>query len=770
MRRTFSKAWTWLKPARSWLTGALTPSPVAWSAATYALLALWAAILVSFLIYEVFLPFSFEKLLGLIVIFAAFALLSLGVLLVVGILSLLKLRYRFALLLALPLTLFFLLIVWSPEGMGVGAPLLLIGLSLAAGSTAALLSRRQRQGRAYGALIFLSLGLAALGVLVFGLVQPLKEPNPWLVNYRLAGTPLDLPDPGKPGPYKVRYLTYGGGSDRYRPEFAAKASFRSRPVDGSKLDAEWRGLGGAVRSFYWGFGPKAFPVQGRVWAPTGSGPFPLVLIVHGNHNMERFSDPGYAYLGELLASQGFIAVSVDENFLNSSLADLVNPLKRRGGEENDARAWLLLEHLVQWRGWNADPTNPLHGEVDMDRIGLIGHSRGGEAVGIAAAFNQLDRYPDDASQVFNYHFKLGAVAAIAPVDGQYKPRHRSTPLSDVNYFTIQGSIDGDERTFGGASQYSRDLLTGKVPAFKASLYVKDADHNQFNTTWGRNDLGLPWEFLLDERTLLKPADQRQIAKVYLSAFLQETLMGKTGYRPLFEDPRRGAAWLPPGYLAANYADGATAWAATYDEDLDPSTAASPGARITGDNLSVWREDDVKLKSNPLDTQVALIGWDDRVHKAHASYGIELGEAAAKAGPGADLVFSLAAAGIDSLPKDFHPSKAARSDKAKEKKPDKTPLDWSVVLVDARGMEARLPLSHDQLLYPQIVGYSRRFAALDGAEPSEVVMRRYRLPLNDFVAQNPAIDLAHLHAVRFDFDRSPRGTIALDDVGIAPVRR
>ena len=46
------------------------------------------------------------------------------------------------------------------------------------------------------------------------------------------------------------------------------------------------------------------PVNGRVWYPHGGGPYPLVLIVHGNHNMKDYSDPGYAYLGTLLASRG----------------------------------------------------------------------------------------------------------------------------------------------------------------------------------------------------------------------------------------------------------------------------------------------------------------------------------------------------------------------------------------------------------------------------------------------------------------------------------
>ena len=46
--------------------------------------------------------------------------------------------------------------------------------------------------------------------------------------------------------------------------------------------------------------------QRKSLVSEGAGPFPLVLIVHGNHDMAEFSDPGYEYLGELLASRGFI--------------------------------------------------------------------------------------------------------------------------------------------------------------------------------------------------------------------------------------------------------------------------------------------------------------------------------------------------------------------------------------------------------------------------------------------------------------------------------
>eukprot|EP01035_Chromulina_nebulosa_P037136 gene37136-50097_t len=146
--------------------------------------------------------------------------------------------------------------------------------------------------------------------------------------------------------------------------------------------------------------------------------------------------------------------------------------------------------------------------VDMGRIGLMGHSRGGEAVAVAAAFNGLNHYPDDATQVFNYDFNIGAVVAIAPVDGQYKPRARPTPLKDVNYFVIHGSLDGDVTSFMGASQFSRDRLTGEVPAFKAQLYVKDANHGQFNTSWGRDDIGVSAHLVLDaSKELARQSDQ-----------------------------------------------------------------------------------------------------------------------------------------------------------------------------------------------------------------------------------------------------------------------
>ena len=132
-------------------------------------------------------------------------------------------------------------------------------------------------------------------------------------------------------------------------------------------------------------------------------------------------------------------MSVDENFINGLSG------------ENDGRAWLLLKHLEAWKHFNDTAGGPFYHRVDMTNIAVMGHSRGGEAAALAAAFNRLKYYPDDFKQEFKFNFAIKAVVAIAPVDGQYKPTGQFTPLENVNYLIIHGSHDGDVSTARGSA-------------------------------------------------------------------------------------------------------------------------------------------------------------------------------------------------------------------------------------------------------------------------------------------------------------------------------
>lgn len=64
----------------------------------------------------------------------------------------------------------------------------------------------------------------------------------------------------------------------------------------------------------------------------------------------------------------------------------------------------------------------------MRQIALIGHSRGGEAIAIAAAYNEMAHPPDNGNIQFDYNFSIRSLISIAGTDGQYLPSGKPLPL------------------------------------------------------------------------------------------------------------------------------------------------------------------------------------------------------------------------------------------------------------------------------------------------------------------------------------------------------
>ena len=393
---------------------------------------------------------------------------------------------------------------------------------------------------------------AVLGLVpVFAIAVWLLWPGPGSVislrPEQVAGAADLIAEPGMAGSYEVVELTYGSGTSSRRSEFGDATDVVTQPVDGSGI---WDGFGGVVGWWwerYWGFGLESLPLNGLVWYPEGEGPFPLVLIVHGNHAASRSSDPGYEYLGRHLASRGSIAVSVDENFLNGTL--LGDPL----GSEMPLRGWLLLEHLAQWQRWNSDPDFPLYGQIDTEAVGLIGHSRGGEAA--VAATSMLNGSCGPGSDRIDPNLAaadIDAVVAIAPSDGLYRPCGSQARLRGTSYLTINGGMDGDVGTFYGLAQYGRTRV--EAGEFKASAYLHRANHGQFNQNWGFGDLGVFDWLVLDRASLLTDDEQRQSARTIVGAFVEATLHDRSEYRDLFRRPDAFAGSLPDDVLVTRYED------------------------------------------------------------------------------------------------------------------------------------------------------------------------------------------------------------------------
>lgn len=586
----------------------------------------------------------------------------------------------------------------------------------------------------------------------------------------LAGPGPDVPAPATAreagpvpgllaaGPYQVAELTYGSGDDR-RPEFGREADFRTARVDASPLLPPYQGWGAAARTWYWGFGPTQFPLNGRIWLPQGEGPFPLVLILHGNHAMEAPSEAGYAYLGRFLASRGYLAASVDQNFLN------VSPWAGDMPQEVDARAWVLLKHLEAWKRWSAAPGHPLAGKVDMGRIGLIGQSRGGEAVAIAAALNRLAHYPDDAGRIqLGFRFPIRAVAAIAPSDGRFEPADHGTPLEGVSYLVLQGANDADESVFKGIRQYRR-VRFDPEPAreayqFKAAVYIGGANHSGFNTVWGDSDLPAPRGWLLSRNTVMPGEKQRRLAQVYILSFLEAALRDDRRYLPLFYDPATVARWLPGGEHLSEFADAATILVSGFEEDVDLASATLPEGALSGEHLAVWREQVLRFRDgNSQDNHAVYLGWNNapgqgRPPETPGTYTVAL-PAGWAARHGLDAASSLVMALADS---GETPEDGARTD---------LPLDFTLELTDGAGRMAGLPLGRIAPVPPPVRARWTKLAALDRAgygDETEIHLQTYTLPLSVFTGTGTGFDPTDLRTIRFRFDRSPSGVLVLDDLG------
>ncbi|HKN68172.1 MAG TPA: hypothetical protein VJW73_17930 [Gemmatimonadaceae bacterium] len=626
--------------------------------------------------------------------------------------------------------------------------------------------------RIHSSLLALSLAACA---------QPLKL-TPDDSRIVLAHQLLDASNPADRGPFGVKTLYYGSGTDKQRRYYRDSVAIKTKSVDASAF-VSMQPEQAKDRKDYWGFDAKQFPINGRVWYPDGAGPFPLVLVVHGNHNMKDFSDPGYQYLGEHLASRGFILASVDENFLNGAMRN-----------ENDGRAWMLLKHLQAWRGFNDSASSPLRGKVDMHNIAIMGHSRGGEAVGHAAAFNRLSRYPDDAKVKFDFNFDIKSVVAIAPVDAQYKPAGQFTPVENVNYLVIHGSHDGDVSSFTGLRQWQRVKFTDGKPWFKSAWYVYRANHGQWNTVWGSTDAGPRSARFLDLRGLISTEEQRQFGKVVIGAFLEATLHDKREYLPLFRDHRVAGAWLPKTMYITRFQESGYKALANYEEDVDVTTGSVAGVSLAGDSLSTWKEDALNLRwqNTPMNDNAVWLGWnrhiagDDTIKLGQpATYTIALTDSLSRAlhvDRQSSVYLSIAPTDAkpgprqparDSTKKDSSKAKsrAPKKPDAKKDEKDTTTIDLTVEVVDANNVTARLPLTRYGMPRRPLETHVLRRADREKtqfANTYELVLQTYVLPLADFVTASPQFAPDKLKAIRLVFDRSPAGTIILDDVGVSAI--
>ncbi|HLR53822.1 MAG TPA: hypothetical protein VK078_03770 [Pseudogracilibacillus sp.] len=357
--------------------------------------------------------------------------------------------------------------------------------------------------------------------------------------------------------FDVSFFTYGSGTDVQREEFGNQVDEQTPTVDASDFVTRWSDK----RADFWDFTPKDIPLNGRVWAPEGDGPFPVILMTHGNHTMEELSTSGYDYLGKHLASKGFIFVSVDEDFVNYS---------HWRGSPNDnyqLRAWILLQHLTQLQEMNETTDSRLSEKIDFNHVGLAGHSRGGQAAPMAADYQQFFDDPELLNAMNDINIE--AVASLAPTDKSIDDT--KAELQDTSYMVLQGAQDADISDFRGNQQFHRTMLEQSADTFKSTVYLADANHAQFNTNWGRMDLSFPKGLFLNYGTFMPAADQREITKTYMAAFFERAFLHDKSHDDLFKNYPAETSPLPDATVVTQFQDGDYTPVQQYQENEEPES-------------------------------------------------------------------------------------------------------------------------------------------------------------------------------------------------------
>jgi hypothetical protein len=264
-----------------------------------------------------------------------------------------------------------------------------------------------------------------------------------------------------------------------------------------------------------------YPLPRTIIANGDTTRFPVVIMLHGQHVSSSPSFQGYDYLAQDLANHGYVAISIDANAINAD-----------GDDSSQSRAQLVLGTLDRLRAINVSGgpgmLNQLQGKLDLSRVGIMGHSRGGQGISYTLKYNltrvgvtesdlrsalrtnahNFANYPDLASSVsgtsidsakfsaavkkYNLYYAASA-ESVAPYTFRAALMLEPTDFNGnlgmigVPLAVLLGSCDGDMSDLEGARTFDHNRFSFDTDtASRYQVLVKGANHNFYNTVWTKD--------------------------------------------------------------------------------------------------------------------------------------------------------------------------------------------------------------------------------------------------------------------------------------------
>ena len=214
----------------------------------------------------------------------------------------------------------------------------------------------------------------------------------------------------------------------------------------------------------------------RVYLPAQTSPEPVVIFSHGLGGSRQ----GNAFMGEHWAGRGYVAVFVQHPGSDSSvwqdkpegerLTALRDSMSAANFKERAGDIHSTLDTLTKW---NVEKGHPLFGRLNLQEIGMSGHSFG--AVTTEAVSGEL--FP-----LVGAHFtdaRIKAAVAFSPSGSHHYDPQKAFGSVKIPWLLMTGTKDVVP-LLGGADMQSRlAVYPGLHGAPKYQVVLNNAEHSAF---------------------------------------------------------------------------------------------------------------------------------------------------------------------------------------------------------------------------------------------------------------------------------------------------
>ncbi len=213
----------------------------------------------------------------------------------------------------------------------------------------------------------------------------------------------------------------------------------------------------------------------RIYLPRQTSPAPVVLFSHGLGG----SREGSVYLGKHWAARGYVAVFLQHPGNDTSVWQGVAPAERMAALRKAANLQTFIARvqdvpavLDQLTRWGVMQGHPLAGRLDMDKVGMSGHSFG--AVTTQAVSGQRD----PRGRTLFTDKRIDAAVIMSPSTPRRGTAESAFGAISLPWMLLTGTKD--TAPIGNADLASRLAVYPALPAGgKYELVLNDAEHSAF---------------------------------------------------------------------------------------------------------------------------------------------------------------------------------------------------------------------------------------------------------------------------------------------------